>query len=273
MIRLLAYFLLLTSLPLITWSQDTTFCDANWKECNPSGATYLHTEFRNGKQITYTDYYLKNRQRQNTGQYLNGKETGTFIWYDEEGRQIEERNYDEGYLHGKYIEWHPNGRVKTLGNYAHGRPEGEWISYTHRGKIKEQQTYLIDDRWGNRETPKWEYPSETVEDTSDTGEEDPDPNALILLEKEPSILNMKVVKDSIGYPEAASIAKIQGKVRVKVLVGKQGQMERYIVISDPHPILTKAVTDRLEMLKFTPGILYGRPVKCWMMIPFDFKTF
>ena len=69
----------------------------------------------------------------------------------------------------------------------------------------------------------------------------------------------------------AKEAEIEGKVIVRVQVDKEGKYVKHLVIKDPHPILTKAVTDKINMLSFTPGIQAGKPIKVWVTIPFDFK--
>ncbi|RMF48824.1 MAG: hypothetical protein D6750_06995, partial [Bacteroidetes bacterium] len=85
-----------------------------------------------------------------------------------------------------------------------------------------------------------------IGETEDTGKEpvevieekDPDPMAFVAVEKEPQPLNIGDIKKRIGYPPLAKEAGIQGKVIVRVLVGKTGKYERHIVIKSPHKILT-----------------------------------
>ncbi|MEY3444273.1 MAG: hypothetical protein RLZZ519_2554 [Bacteroidota bacterium] len=97
------------------------------------------------------------------------------------------------------------------------------------------------------------------------------PTDFVLLEKEPAPVNLDQLKGLIGYPPMAKEAEIEGKVIVRVQVDKNGQYVKHLVIKDPHPILTKAVTDKINMLNFTPGIQAGKPIKVWVTIPFDFK--
>jgi len=85
-------------------------------------------------------------------------------------------------------------------------------------------------------------------------EKDVGPNEFVLLEKEPAPVNLDQLKGLIGYPPMAKEAEIEGKVIVRVQVDKEGKYVKHLVIKDPHPILTKAVTDKINMLSFTPGI-------------------
>ncbi len=102
-------------------------------------------------------------------------------------------------------------------------------------------------------------------------EDDPDPTAFVAVEKEPQPTNIDDIKRRIGYPPLAKEAGIQGKVIVRVLVGKNGKYEKHIVLKSPHKMLTEAVEKELPSLEFTPGIQAGKPIKVWVTIPFDFQ--
>ena len=104
----------------------------------------------------------------------------------------------------------------------------------------------------------------------ETDEKDPTSTEFILLEKEPQPVNMDELKAMIGYPPMALEAAIQGKVMLRVMIDKNGDYVKHTVFKDPHPILTKAVTDKISHLKMTPGIQAGRPIKVWVTVPFDF---
>ncbi|MCS7189074.1 MAG: TonB family protein [Bacteroidia bacterium] len=113
---------------------------------------------------------------------------------------------------------------------------------------------------------KGQGPVEVVEK-----EEDPDPMGFVAVEKEPQPVNMDEIRKRIGYPPLAKEAGIQGKVIVRVLVGKTGKYEKHIVLKSPHKLLTEAVEKELPNLEFTPGIQAGKPIKVWVTIPFDFQ--
>lgn len=100
---------------------------------------------------------------------------------------------------------------------------------------------------------------------------DPDPDEFIAVEKEAAAVNMDEIKRSLVYPEICKQMNIQGKVFVRVLVGKDGKVSRHIVKRSPHDLMTKEVEKHLNKLSFTPGIQAGRPISTWVTIPFDFK--
>jgi protein TonB len=102
-------------------------------------------------------------------------------------------------------------------------------------------------------------------------EPEPDPNAFMAVEKEPVPVNMADFKKNIGYPPQAKEAGIEGKVLLKVLVDKEGNVEKHMVLKSKHLLLTDACVAQLRTLKFTPAIQAGKPTKFWVVVPVDFK--
>jgi periplasmic protein TonB len=102
-------------------------------------------------------------------------------------------------------------------------------------------------------------------------ETDPNPDTFVLLEKEPQPVNLDDLKALIGYPPIAVEGEIEGKVIVRVLMDKHGNYKDHKVLKNPHPILTNAVTSKLNHLKMTPGIQAGRPISVWVTLPFNFE--
>jgi protein TonB len=102
-------------------------------------------------------------------------------------------------------------------------------------------------------------------------DDDLKPDTFILLEKEPQAVNLDELGKLIGYPEMAKEAEIQGRVTLRVMVDKMGNYVKHIVLKDPHPILTRAVTEKIHLLKMTPGIQAGKPIKVWVTLPFNFE--
>ncbi|MEM8898473.1 MAG: energy transducer TonB [Bacteroidota bacterium] len=91
------------------------------------------------------------------------------------------------------------------------------------------------------------------------------------LDQEPEPLNMREVQMSIGYPKEAMDNNIQGVVVMRVLVGEEGEYVKHEVVKEESPILMEAINEKIENLKFTPGIKEGASVSAWVNIPFKFK--
>jgi protein TonB len=90
------------------------------------------------------------------------------------------------------------------------------------------------------------------------------------VEKPPECVNLAQVRSSMGYPEVARQAGIEGRVTVKILVGPGGNVEKVGSISGPD-VFYDAVRDKASELQFTPGLQNGKPVKVWVTVPFNFK--
>ncbi len=99
----------------------------------------------------------------------------------------------------------------------------------------------------------------------------PDINDFIFADEEPRPLNLSEIVKRIGYPQMAREAGIDGTVVLRVLVGKDGTYRRHKVIDQAHPMLTEAVTEHIDQVKFTPAIQGGKPIPFWVNIPFHIK--
>ncbi|HLK68147.1 MAG TPA: energy transducer TonB [Bryobacteraceae bacterium] len=62
------------------------------------------------------------------------------------------------------------------------------------------------------------------------------------------------------YPKLAIQARIQGTVRLAVLIGKDGAVERIRLISG-HPFLVGAAMDAVKQWEYEPIVWFGRPMK------------
>ncbi len=103
-----------------------------------------------------------------------------------------------------------------------------------------------------------------IEPADDAG----DPPDFVAVEKDPEFVN----RVQAVYPEMARKAGIEGKVIVKVLVGKNGKPEKAQIIKNPGTdIFDESVINAVMSSTYTPAIQNGRPVKVWLMVPFSFK--
>ena len=119
------------------------------------------------------------------------------------------------------------------------------------------------DEWIDKDGGNYEFtePKDTM----------PGSGTFVAVDREPSPVNLEEIKQMIGYPPRAVEAEIEGRVTVRILVSKTGDYVKHVVLKDPHPLLTKAVTDKVNLLKMTPGIQGVKPVAVWVTIPFEFE--
>ena len=66
-------------------------------------------------------------------------------------------------------------------------------------------------------------------------------------------------------------AGIEGKVIVRVLVGKDGKPMKSVVQNSDSQMLDQAAKDAVMKSVFTPAIQNGQPITCWVSIPITFK--
>lgn len=73
----------------------------------------------------------------------------------------------------------------------------------------------------------------------------------------------------LEYPPDAKAKGIEGKVVLKILIGKDGVVKESEVISSI-PELDDAAKKAVESLKFKPGKYKGKPVDVWVRLPLTF---
>ena len=62
------------------------------------------------------------------------------------------------------------------------------------------------------------------------------------------------------YPPAATLASVEGTVRVKATIGKDGNVQAVELVTGP-PMLVQAAIDAVRQWKFLPATHNGTPVE------------
>ncbi|MCS6808818.1 MAG: energy transducer TonB [Bacteroidota bacterium] len=101
-------------------------------------------------------------------------------------------------------------------------------------------------------------------------EEEPNAYDFIPVEKEPYI-DIKELQKKVVYPDLAKRAGIEGKVSIRVLVGKNGVPKKYIIESTDSDLLNDAAVKAIMSSVFTPAIQNNQPIDCWVSIPVVFR--
>ena len=87
---------------------------------------------------------------------------------------------------------------------------------------------------------------------------------------ESALLNF--VYKNLKYPASAVKDKIQGRVILRFVVTKTGEVDKVEVIRSLQPDCDKEAIRVVKMLpKFTPGNQSGKPVSIWYTMPVIFK--
>ncbi len=74
----------------------------------------------------------------------------------------------------------------------------------------------------------------------------------------------------LQYPPSAQKSGIEGRVLLKVLVGKTGSVQEVEVVKSI-PELDEAAIKAVKNVKFKPGKYKNKPVSVWVRIPIDFE--
>ncbi len=95
----------------------------------------------------------------------------------------------------------------------------------------------------------------------------PEPDVFEYVEVMPTV----VTRPAPEYPEIARQAGIEGRVAVRVRIGRDGRVREASVVQSQNAIFDDAALDAVRRWTFTPGVQAGRAVEVWMTIPIRFR--
>lgn len=84
---------------------------------------------------------------------------------------------------------------------------------------------------------------------------------------------LKFIAENTQYPEQAKAEKIQGRVIVKFVITKDGDVSDITVLKSVHPLLDAEATRVVSLLpKWQPGTKGGKSVDVWFTVPITFTV-
>jgi protein TonB len=103
-------------------------------------------------------------------------------------------------------------------------------------------------------------------------EEEPSLDDFIATEKDPEP-NYAQLQKNIVYPEMARRAGLEGKVIIRVLVGKDGKPKpgKVRVEDSSNELFNQAALDAIMKTSFTPAIQNGQPIEVPVTVPIVFR--
>ena len=117
--------------------------------------------------------------------------------------------------------------------------------------------------------------------TTDAGlsvqkEEEPSPDEFIVTDQDYNEVVSRVLPDlqrRVEYPEMARRAGVEGRVSIKVLIGKDGKPKpgRTIVEETASELFNPAAVKAIMAQVFPPATQNGQPVEVWVVIPIVFR--
>ena len=120
--------------------------------------------------------------------------------------------------------------------------------------------------------PRLSYPKDWVipEIEEEISEDNHQSNFLFISPSEPKPLNLDEIRETICYPETTICPGPSGVVVFRILVDEKGMPAEYKALTG-HPILVKAVEEKIPLLRFKPASDGQKPIASWVNIPFHYK--
>ncbi|RPI13961.1 MAG: energy transducer TonB [Ignavibacteriae bacterium] len=86
----------------------------------------------------------------------------------------------------------------------------------------------------------------------------------------PECINLELVRARIMYPAIARESGIEGRVIVNLLIDTTGRVVSIETIKGPD-VFYDEIQKNVVDLKFTPGYIKGKSVRCLVTVPFKFE--
>ena len=83
------------------------------------------------------------------GLLKNGKRTGDWIAYHNNGNIYRENKYKKGVLNGKTAAYYPNGNVQYVGLYINNKKDDSWFFYLEDGSFEKEVLFKDGERIKN----------------------------------------------------------------------------------------------------------------------------
>ncbi|KAF0141322.1 MAG: periplasmic protein TonB [Stygiobacter sp.] len=131
-------------------------------------------------------------------------------------------------------------------------------------KVKAWVVIPISFKLDDKEKEAENAPQGAMAHVSDEAE--PEMNAMVAVEKLPEMVEAATP----DYPEEAKKNNITGKTFVKVLIDKEGNPKKAVVIKSQNELFNQPAVDAALKSKFTPALQGGKPIAVWIVLPYRF---
>lgn len=212
-----------------------SYLDSSWKKTSQEAAVY----YRDYKKISKKNWLIKDY-------YINGQiqMEGVFT-----SKKMKEKN-------GEFIYYYNNGNIDHEGEYINNQKEGDWKWYFKNGQMSSKEIY-------NGGKP------EKIEHWNEDGtkvEGDVEVFVMPIFENSNDSISSYVEKNFKMPSEVER--KMFGKVEVKFLVDRNGNVVNVKVKKSVHPLIDKeAIRVISSMPAWKPGRNHNRAVEVYYLIP------
>jgi TonB family protein len=262
------YYLLLTlALLIINKAQgDTTYFDAKWKVCSKRDAAFFRpkpVKEKGDNKYHVVDYYINGKLQMdgyaNEITDSNVIMTGHAKYYDEDGYMTSEGGYISDSHTGVWKYYRPQSNtIWYTAEYKDNMYDGEFVSYYKDGKVKRRVNYTA-----GKETLGRCY--------NEAGNE----IMYTPFMQAPDGVDgyMAIAAQTAKYPKKSIKKNVEGRVLVKFVINKKGDVADVEVVESVHPKLDKEavrVVENLPRCK-SPAMRDDEPIKVYYTLPIKFK--
>lgn len=264
------FILLLSSLSLSFYAQDTIYIDRNnkWLKKAKNAESYLI--ILQADNLTKVDTYVMNGTLKSKGSYSSFQEKpancikeGEFISFYPNGNPKVICEYHNNKRNGKFLKFYENGKEKLISNYSHGKKEGSLTMFYQDGSIWRKDTYRNNDL-----TEGHLYDKEGIEINHTPIESMPQYPGGVEAMRE-------FISKNLVYPPRALKRKQEGRVVVQFTVDQEGLMKDPKVVMRIDDELDRSAMSIINKManevRWKPGIQDGEPVKVKYTVPITFK--
>jgi len=217
-------------------------------------------------------YYWQNGNVKEHRNYLNDKITGTVSTYYENGNRKEIYYLEDGKRNGPATYYDSTDTLIEYVIFENGIREGQDYSLISKKRKKDFDELLaeweIKERRKIRESKEGNLPP-GQENNSD-GINDSIYYTDIDVMPEP-IGGMNTIYRRLNYPKEAAEKKIEGVVKIKVFIEKDGEVSSAEVVEGIGYGCDENARLSVYYTRFKPGLQKGKRVKVQMIIPVEFK--
>lgn len=241
--------------------------------------------------------------------YYNGLREGIAIFYSENGKIKQELTYFNGRVEGPVKTYHENGNLaefyaiesgKRQGPTSYFDSNGVYIDdrYFVYGKLKDvidaeerpalppqfKEEPIVEIKENNTITeatpvePKKRQQTKKEEDfyfppiEEDREDLETDPAFYFTAEIMPEpVKGWESLYERIVYPELAQKRKIEGVVKIRAFINRNGDVERTEIVETLPFGCTESAEIAIQFTRFKPGLIRGKRVNVQMIIDIEFK--
>lgn len=260
-------------------------------------------------QSDSTVNYFPNGNIESIVRYYNGLREGPAILYSENGNIKQELTYLNGKVEGPVKTYYDNGNLYEFYTIENGKRQGPTSYFDSAGVYVDDRYFVygkLKDVIDKEESPalppdekkepiavqadnniiteaKPVEPKKTQQKKNDEAvffppiEEEredleTDPAFYLTAEIMPEPLRgWKSLYEKIVYPDLAREKKVEGVVKLRTFINRNGDVERTEIIESLPFGCTDAAEIAVQYTRFKPGLIRGKKVNVQMVIEIEFK--